>query len=84
MSDKNKKHEPVLLPKKKEETKLRFQDEPFLLSKDHAQSAAKPPYLLIILVLFGVLGAFWKMAVQKDNPIEQVKKPSKIKVYKGQ
>ncbi len=43
--------------------------EPVLLSEDHREEKVKPPYLLIVLVLFGVLGAFWKMVVHKDEQV---------------
>ena len=81
MIDENKPHEPVLLPKEEGASARLPSDEPFLFSEDHREDRTKPPYLLIALMLFGVLGAFWKMAVRKDIPVEPVKKPAKIKVY---
>ncbi len=51
--------------------------EPPLLSEDHKEPKAKPPYLLVILVLFGVLGAFWKMAMHKNEVLEPAKQSTK-------
>ncbi len=52
--------------------------EPILLSEDNKEQKAKPPYLLMVLVLFGVLGAFWKMAIYKDEQLEPRKQAEKL------
>ncbi len=73
MTDKNKEdHQPVLNPvddkgsAKVKKAKAK-QGEPELLSEG-GREIVKPPYLLFALILFGLLGMFWKMVVRKDEP----------------
>ena len=77
MMQEDKKHEPVLLPKEEGRNAKSKSHEPILFSEDYGEKKINTPYILIALVLFGVLGAFWKMAVQKDAPLEPVKQSVK-------
>ncbi len=76
MVDKNKQHEPVLMPEGEAKVKSRGdakkRDEgPVLLSEDHRERKEKMPYILIFFVALGLLSVFWKMAFYGDEIKEQ-------------
>ncbi len=58
------------------------ENEPILLPRNDRFEKSGPPYILIALMLFGILGAFWKMIIQKDRASQDIvnSKPAKTAV----